>query len=87
MAADVRAHLKTTAEGYLFLKGKAGATLIQMKAAKLFKGTLNRCKTLALGVDLADVLENLMDEGKVRAALLFFLYLQQHKSCTRMSKP
>ena len=37
MAGDIRAHLRTTAEGYLFLKGAAGATLIQMKAAKLFK--------------------------------------------------
>eukprot|EP00959_Pyramimonas_sp_CCMP1952_P124948 2611963-Pyramimonas_sp.AAC.1 len=65
MAGDIRAHLRTTAEGYLFLKGAAGATLIQMKAAKLFKGVLHRSKALALGVDLGDVLEELMDEGKV----------------------
>jgi hypothetical protein len=65
MTLEVRAHLKETAQGYLFLKGKHGATLIQMKAAKLFKRTLNKCKTLALGVDLPDVLEELMDEGKV----------------------
>mmetsp|Transcript_23315 Transcript_23315/g.44503 ORF Transcript_23315/g.44503 Transcript_23315/m.44503 type:complete len:1563 (+) Transcript_23315:317-5005(+) len=64
-AAEMRARLKHMAQGFLRLKGQQGATLIQMKAAKLFKGLVFRSKAQGLGVDLGDILEEMLDDNQV----------------------
>jgi len=90
MAQELKDKMKETAFGYLRLKGALGATLIQMKAAKLFKHMVNRSKLKGLGIDLPQVLEELMDDRRIRCttdhgssskrvtALSAFMAHQQH---------